>query len=58
MDRKEALRREHEARAGRVRSGVPLPAARTRGYQRIVWPFLLLLLLLAIAAGIVFGGRF
>lgn len=57
MDRKEALRNEHEARAGRVRSGVPLPAARTRGYQRIVWP-VLLLILLAAAACAIFGGRF
>jgi hypothetical protein len=59
MDRKEVLQKEHEARAGRVQiGGTPLSAARTRGYRRVVWPLLLLLILLAIAACVIFGGRF
>ena len=58
MDRKEALQREHEAREGRVRSGeTPLPAVMTRGYRRVLWSVLLLLILSAAAACVIFGGR-
>ena len=59
MDRKEALQREHEARTGRVRSGeTPLPAVRTRGYRRIMWSVLLLLIaIISKIIGCGFGAR-
>lgn len=57
MDRKEALQKEHDARVGRVRldSALPPMMRRRRGYGRLVFGVILLLLAAGVAGWLVFG---